>query len=279
MAKIQAMNRVRMIIGGFGSGKTTTAINLMGNRPYKIVYANELNNFDIYSYPKKYGLIIEEIEFKPDTKKLLEIIDVKGDNLIITSLNEKEIPNSILNKCVKMRLGTIDNRQKSITNAPNRNIINCVEMNIRDLTLEWLRNTNRDEVQKLLKHNKPSAIQILSWIEPNVDTGVISLADSIKWEWNRNYFYEILSYGYEGNYRGQLKFNKRRTFSPLPKICEKLGLKYSDSYLVKSLIMNDEYREYAISKLDSKECKILGIKKPRKKRESVRKMRDYNEKK
>lgn len=279
MTNKQVMSRVIIIIGGFGSGKTTKATNLMGNRPYKIIYANELDNFDVYSYPKKYGLIIEEVEFKPDTNKILDIINVKGDKLILTSVNEKEIPNSIMNKCRKLNLGPIDFRQTFMLNAPNKDVVKCLELDMRGLTWEWLRNTDRDEVQKLLKHNKPSPIQILSWVEPNVDTGLISLADSIKWKWNRDYFYEILSYGYEGSYRGRLKFNKRRTFSPLPKICEKLGLKYSDSYLVKSLIMNDEYKEYATSKLDSKECKIIGIKKPRKKRESVRKLRDYNEKK
>ena len=279
MAKIQAMNRVRMIIGGYGSGKTTKAINLMGNRPYKIIYANELSNFDVYSYPKKYGLIIEEVEYKPDTNKILDIIKVKSDNLILTSVDEKLIPNSILNKCRKLNLGPIDYRQTFMLNAPNKNVVTCLEMDMRSLTWEWLRNTDRYEVQKLLKYNKPSPIQILSWVEPNVNTGIISLSDSIKWKWSKNYFYEILAYGYEGGYTGRLKFNKRRTFSPLPKICEKLGLKHSDSDLIKLLIMDDEYEKYASNILDSSECKILGIKKPRKKRESVRKLRDYNEKK
>ena len=260
-----------LIIGGHGSGKTTNAIKIMGNRPYKIIYADELDSFDIYSYPKKYGLIIEELEHKPNSSKVVEIINIK--NVVLTTLDEKSVSKSIINKCRKVQLGNINQYQEQMTNAPNRDITSSMEMSMFDLTLSWLKNTNRDEVQQLMHYNKPAELQILSWLEPNVNEEVIPFVDSIKWKWNKKYFYDILSYGFEGSYKGRLKFNKRRTFSLIPKICEKLGLKYSDSYLIKSLIMNDEYKEYATSKLDSNECKILGIKKPRKKRESVRKLR------
>jgi hypothetical protein len=57
----------------------------------------------------------------------------------------------------------------------------------------------------------------------------------------------------------------------VPKICSKLGLKTKDSYLVKSLLKNEQYKEWAIKKLDSNECKILNLKKPRKKTPRVTK--------
>ena len=269
------MNRERatLIVGGYGSGKTTTAIKLMGDRPYKIIYANELDKFDIYSYPKDYGLIIEEVNYKPDTKKVLEIINVKSKYLILTSLNEKDISKTIINKCKRKRLGRLDFRQENMALAPNRNIVKDRTMSIFDLTLEWLKNKDRDEVQQILKHNKPADIQILSWVEPNINTAIISFVDSIKWKWNKDYFYELLAYSYDGSHRGKLQFNKRRTYSPVPKICGKLNLKHAEAYLVKSLLENEEYREYATKKLDKDECKILGLKKPRKKRESVRKLK------
>ena len=83
--------------------------------------------------------------------------------------------------------------------------------------------------------------------------------------WHIDYFYEILSYSYEGNHKGRVEFPKRNAYSPVPKICNKLGLKGKDSYLVKLLLEDDAYKEWATSVLDSDECKILGLTKPRKK--------------
>ena len=45
----------------------------------------------------------------------------------------------------------------------------------------------------------------------------------------------------------------------------KLGLKTKDAYLVKTFLQNEEYKQWAIKKLSSDECKILNLKKPRKK--------------
>lgn len=262
-----------LLVGGNGSGKTTTAIELMNGRPYKIIYANELDNFDIYSYPKEYGLIVEEVGFKPNTKKIVNIINVKRKYLVLTSLNEKDVSKSIVNKCKRKMLGKKDFRQENMVYSPNKNVVKSKDMGIFDLTLEWLKNKNRDEVCQLLKHNKPADIQILSWVEPNINTETISFVDSIKRKWNKEYFYEMLAYSYGGTHRGKLKFNKRRTYSPVPKICRKLNLKHNEAYLVKSLLEDNEYKQYVINKLDKDECKILGLKKPRKKRETIRKLK------
>jgi Flp pilus assembly CpaF family ATPase len=65
----QTTNKNILIVGGYGSGKTTTAIELMGNRPHVILPANEITINDIYSYPKHHGLIIEDVHYKPDKDK------------------------------------------------------------------------------------------------------------------------------------------------------------------------------------------------------------------
>jgi len=150
-------------------------------------------------------------------------------------------------------------------------------MSIYDMTFEWMRSVDRQEVVQILKHNKPADIQILSWLMPNTNPKIISFADSIKRRWKKDYFYEVLGYCYNGGHRGRLQFSKRRSYSPVPSICSKLGLKVVDSYIVKSLLVDEQYREWAVKKLTSEECKILGLKKPRRKRVSVRKVKleDY----
>ena len=56
----------------------------------------------------------------------------------------------------------------------------------------------------------------------------------------------------------------------MPKICRKLNLKESDAYIVKSLLQNETYKEWATKQLDTDECKILNLKK-KKRKISVRK--------
>ena len=268
---IKTRERPILIVGNYGSGKTTKAIEMMGNRPYKIVYGNDIDIEDIHSYPKNHGLIIEEVHFKPDKNKILDIMDVKHEHLVLTSLNEKDVPKSILNRCKKDRLGRIDRRQDQIKNVAKRqDTITLIDKSIYDLTVDYLNNPNREEVIKLLKHNKPPDIQILSWVEHNVDIKKISFVDSIMRRWSTDYFYELLVLSVGGHSRSRPKFGKRRTFSPVPKICRKLNLKESDAYIVKSLLQNETYKEWATKQLDTDECKILNLKK-KKRKISVRK--------
>tara|TARA_Y100000593_G_scaffold17268_1_gene34549 strand:+ start:23155 stop:23991 length:837 start_codon:yes stop_codon:yes gene_type:complete len=260
-----------ILVGNYGSGKTTKAIEMMGNRPYKIVYGNDIDIDDIHSYPKHHGLIIEEVHFKPDKVKILDIMNVKSEYLILTSLNEKDVPKAIINRCRKNRLGRIDRRQTELKRlSPGINIITSIDKSIYDLTIDYLNNPDRDEVIKLMKHNKPPDIQILTWVMGNVDIKKISFVDSIMRRWSTDYFYELLALSESGHSRSRPKFGKRRTFSPVPKICSKLNLKTKESYLVKPFLQNEEYRDWATKQLDSDECKILNLKK-NKKKISVRK--------
>ena len=125
----------------------------------------------------------------------------------------------------------------------------------------------------MLKHNKPSDMQILSWVSPNVDVNHIVFVDSIMRKWSIDYFYELLTYSLSGYHGGRPKFAKRYSYSPVPKIMSKLKLKTKDSYLVKSLLQNDDYKIWATKQLNSDECKILNLKKPKKKRITVSKQK------
>ena len=171
-----------------------------------------------------------------------------------------------MNVCKRKRLGRTDHRQNKIKEmAPNCEKLVDLNKSIYDINFELLKNKNRDEVLKIVKHNKPPDIQILSWLLPNVDVRKVTFADHVMRRWSLDYYYEILTYSVSGHLHGRPSFPKRNSYSPVPKICAKLGLKTRDSYLVKSLLNNDEYREWATKKLDSNECKILNLKKPRKK--------------
>ena len=83
---------------------------------------------------------------------------------------------------------------------------------------------------KLIKYNRPADLQLISWIQPNIDCRNIAFADNIMRRWNIDYFYEILTYSWSGNHGGRVEFPKRNSYSPVPKICNKLGLKQKDSY-------------------------------------------------
>tara|TARA_R100000664_G_C2726161_1_gene118098 strand:+ start:29 stop:871 length:843 start_codon:yes stop_codon:yes gene_type:complete len=268
----QTTSKNIILIGGYGSGKTTTAIEMMGNRPYQIYPANDIAIDDIYSYPNNHGLIIEDVHYKPMKDKILSLILI-NPHIILTSLNEKDVSKTILNMCVRKRLGRTDKRQDKIKEvAPN--CIKPIDLNknIYDINFELLKNKDRRQVLKIVKHNKPSDMQLLSWVQPNVDVRSIVFADHVMRLWSIDYFYEILTYSLAGYLSGRPSFPKRNTYSPVPKICSKLGLKTRDSYLVKSFLMNDEYKEWATKKLSSDECKILNLKKPRKKSVRVTKI-------
>ena len=87
----QGKDKHTIIIGGYGSGKTITAIEMMGSRPHQIYPANDIRIDDVYSYPKHHGLIIEDVHFKPMKDKILSLI-LLNPNVILTSFNEKDVP-------------------------------------------------------------------------------------------------------------------------------------------------------------------------------------------
>jgi len=257
--------KFNLYVGGHGSGKTKKAKLELGSRPYTIMQACDITIDDIYSYPKHHGVLIEDVHYKPEKDKILQILYVLP-YVALTSLNERDVPKAIMNLCTRKRMGRIDNRQIDIKKlAPNCEDIKNLDRTIYDLNVEYLKNKDRREVLDLIKHNKPADLQLISWIQPNIDCRNIAFADNIMRRWSIDYFYEILTYSWSGYHGGRIEFPKRYSYSPVPKICNKLGLKTKDAYLVKTFLKNDKYKEWAISKLDKDECKILGLQKPRKK--------------
>ena len=119
LSKTKTKEKTPILVGGYGSGKTTKAIELMGNRPYVRYQANDIDIEDVYSYPRHHGVIIEDVHYKPDKDKILDLILINR-NVVLTSLNEKDVPKTIMNMCTRKRLGRKDYRQNKIKElAPN----------------------------------------------------------------------------------------------------------------------------------------------------------------
>lgn|GEM_PF-6295438 len=256
--------KFKLLVGGNGAGKTRRAKQILGSRPFVVMDASDITIDDIYSYPKNHGILIEDVHYKPETKKIINILTIHKF-VVLTSINEKDVPKSIMNMCVRKRMGQTDNRQEYIKlDAPNCSKPLKYDKSVYDLNIEYLKNKDRHEVLSYMKYNDPSDMQILSWVAPNIDVRKIAFSDQIMRRWSKDYFREIFVFSWNGNHHGRVNFPQRNSYSPVPKICHKLGLKEKDAYLVKAYLKNPEWKAWAISKLDAEECKILGLKKPRK---------------
>ena len=102
------------------------------------------------------------------------------------------------------------------------------------------------------------------------DNERLTYAASVMYRWPVKYLYALIAYSNKGIY-GSVNPPKRKQSNPLPYICKKLGLRESDVYLLRSLLKSEEYKMYAAKILSADECKVLGIKKPRRVRETKRK--------
>ena len=154
-------NKKKIFCGGNGSGKTLSAIKELGNRPYISMRACDITLDDVYSYPKNHGILIEEVHYKPDKDKILKIL-LTLKHVVLTSINEKDVPKSIMNLCTRKRCGQVDRRKDSIRMmAPHSNKIKKYETSINELIEEYLKNPHQDEELEYLKSKKPADIQIL----------------------------------------------------------------------------------------------------------------------
>lgn len=92
------MNRNRPIIitGKTGTGKTTKAKEMLPDA--LVIFSDELE-IDSNSINVENGLIIEDIHYNSDKERLLNIIRRYRGKLVMTSLNEKDIPKEVKPLC------------------------------------------------------------------------------------------------------------------------------------------------------------------------------------
>ncbi len=262
-------NRPILITGKHGTGKTTTALGLLEDPIVVFGDACELN--DIHSLPLSKGILIEDIHYKPDKESILYILRHYQGKIVLTSFNEKSVPKEIKSMCQIKRAGTRTFLRESIERlAPRSSGPFSYEMDTYSLTMKFLKENDRDLMAEYLKFNKPSDTQIINWLVENIHPNRLIFVDGVvKRRWNQRYFYEMLAYPNSGKHFGRLAMPKRGTYSKIPSLARRLGVK--EERLLHQLFKDEEFKQYAKTKLNNSECRMLklGEKKRRKKTDPI----------
>ena len=269
---IKNMNKERAIIitGKNGTGKSKKALEMF-EEPV-IVYANEMDLGDINSIDRNRGIVIEDIHYKPKKDEILHVLRNYRGNVVMTSLNQKSVPSNIKNMSKFKRAGSVQYNQNTIKEiAPRSEEPFSLQQDMFSLVREYLKNSDRDLIVKMLKINQPADTQIMSWLVENMHPNRLLFVDGVvKRRWSKDYFYEMLGYNFGGKQFGSPKMPIRKSYSKIPSICRRLGLKGGEERLLKQLLQDEEFCNHAKKKLNNAECRLLGIgekkkRKPKKK--------------
>jgi len=266
-------NKPKIFIGKSGCGKTFNAKVEMGAREYIICHGNNIPIDDVYSFPKDIGIIIEDLhETKLEKDKILDLI-ISGRYVVLTSNNKKDVPKSIINSCQVKYPGKYDRRQVKIKlMAKNAEEVLSYDSGIYDISYQYLKAKNRGDYYRLLEYNKPPPMQLISWLSASLpNSEKIAFTASVMHRWPVKYLYALVAFSRDGK-SGRVIPPKRATSNPLNYICKRLGLKDTEVYLLRHLLKDEEYRIFARKRLTKEECKIVGLKKPTRKKEKVKKI-------
>ena len=185
----------------------------------------------------------------------------------MTSDNQKDVPKTLFSLCDLKRatqgLG-------SVVEAPNASQIETYEQDVFSLVKTYLKETQRDEVRKVLCVSKPPDTQLLSWLVMNIHPNKLAFIDaSVKRRWSSDYFYELLAYVHDGRLAGRIQMPKRGNYSPITGICRKLGLREDSCHLLKDLLQDEKFKEAAKKKLNNAECRFLKIGEKRRRKKTT----------
>ena len=252
-------NRSEIYIGKTGTGKTTLVKSLLPDALY--FYANEIEIVDIYSVPIELGIIIEDVDFKPNTKEIVKVIRSYRGTVVLTSKNRKSIPKEILNICKVKNVGTKKHLRESIKDfAPRSEEPFSFERDVFTLINDYLRNSNRELIKDLLLFNKPADTQIISWLAENIHPNKLLFIDGVvKRRWPQQYFYEMLAYTHDGKLFRKTNMAKRGKYSKAPRLLKRVGLKPDEERLFKQLIKSEEFVKFVKKKYNNEECRLMGL--------------------
>jgi len=260
-------NRPILITGKTGTGKSTKAKTLVDDP--LVFHGNDIEVKDIFSIDITKGIIIEDIHYKPRKDDILYVIRNYKGQVVLTSINEKSVPKEIKSLCQIKRAGSKKFLRESIKElAPRSEEPFTFERDTYSLVMDYLKLSDRDLVAKLLLYNKPSDTQILSWLCENIHPNKLIFIDGVvKRRWSQRYFYEMLGYVHNGNSFGRITMPKRGTYSKIPYLSRRLGIKNSDTRILKQLLQDDVFKKHTMKKLNNGDCRILGLgEKPRKRK-------------
>jgi hypothetical protein len=261
-----------LLTGKTGTGKTQKAKEMLPNAI--VLYASEMGLKELGSFPRESGIIIEDIHFKPKKEEILNIIRKYRGQVIITSINEKSVPKDIKAMCQIKRAGSNNYLIESIMElAPRSQAPLSIEQDTYSLVSMFMKETDRDLVAKILKHNKPSDTQIVSWLVENMHPNKLLFVDGVvKRRWSQMYFYEMLAFCHTGKTFGQIKMPRRGKYSQKPKLIKRIGIKTGEERLLRQFMKDENFVNFAKSKLNNGECRILklGEKKRRKKTDPIK---------
>ena len=267
LMKTMNQNRAIIVVGKTDTEKMTKAMTFVSDDPI-VVYANEYDITDNYSIPPERGIIIEEVHYKANIELIRKTILEYRGQVALLSDNQKDVSKKLLSICQLKRATKKTMLEEIKEIAPRSDEPVNFDVDIFSLIREYLRNTDREEVKDMLMVSKPPDIQLLSWIAPNIHPNKLGFVDFyVKRRWSNEYFYEMLAYSHDGRMQRKMVMPKRRAYSTIPKICYKLRLRRADAHLLKDLLKDEQFKEYAKTKLDNTECRMLKLgEKKRKKR-------------
>tara|TARA_R100000152_G_C6773761_1_gene201254 strand:- start:332 stop:1183 length:852 start_codon:yes stop_codon:yes gene_type:complete len=265
-------DRTILIVGRDRQEKMDKAMSFVSDNPL-ICYANEYDITDNFSIPPERGIIIEEVDYKPNSDLIKKTINEYYGQVVLLSSNQKDVPKPIFNMC-KLKRATKKNFDAYLEEvAPNAIQIKQYGSDIFSMVRAYLIETDRDKVADLLKTNSPPDTQILSWIVPNIHPNKIAFVDSeVKRKWSSSYFYELLAYSHNGRMFRRMETPRRTSYSQIPKILRKVGLKGSDVYLLPHLLKDTSVVWYVSRKLNNADNRLLGLEK-----KEIKKPKDYHE--
>ena len=260
-------------------GKTETkciekALEFLPNNPI-VAYANEYDISDNFSIPPSRGILIKEANYKPNVDLIIQSISEYTGQIVLTSSNQKDVPKKLFNMLKLKRATGSDESLKGI--APRSNPPVDYGLDIFKLLFQFCKSSDREEVLKqlnlnLLPHQKSLFV---TWLSNNMNTEKLLFIDSnVKYQWSNNYFNELLAYSFDGRLSGRVNMPKRSQKSEMPSICRKLKLRFEEQHLLDKLLEDDDFVKYAKTKLDNRQCRLLGlgekrVRKEKKKKENI----------
>ena len=218
---MQNQNRTIIIVGKDGTDKMQKAMKLVSDEPI-IKYANEYDVEDNYSIPADVGIIIRECNYKPNVELIRRTILEYRGQVVLTSINQKDVPKKLFNLCKLKRCKKLEfDEIKEL--APRSDAPHNYDTDIFTLVGDYLRNPNRELIMQSLKISKPADIQFVSWLAPNIHPNKLMFVDAkVKRRWSSDYFYEMLAYSHDGRMQRKMTPPQRKAYSTIPKFLRKL---------------------------------------------------------